>query len=130
MRDSIPESLRILLVEDCPDVCASLAMLLRMWGHDVVTVGDGATCLSAAEEYLPHIVLLDVGLPGMDGYEVARRLSAQPPVRPPRLITMSGHGLDEDFDRSRRSGCDRHLVKPVDLRDLRRMLAHYAEQCV
>lgn len=130
MRESIPESLRILLVDDCPDVRASLAMLLRMWGHDVFTVGDGAACLNAAEEYLPHIVLLDVGLPGIDGYEVARRLSDQRSARPPCLITMSGHGLDEDFDRSRRSGCDRHLVKPVDLRDLRQMLAHYAENFV
>lgn len=128
MNEHVSATLRILLVDDCPDVCASLAMLLRMWGHEVLTVGDGAACLSAVENYLPHLVLLDVGLPGMDGYEVARRLSDQPPARPPRLITMSGHGLDEDFDRSRRSGCDRHLVKPVDLRDLRRILAHYAEQ--
>jgi CheY-like chemotaxis protein len=128
MNARVSTPLRILLVDDCADVRASIAMLLRIWGHDVHTVGDGPACLRAAENYLPHVVLLDVGLPGMDGYEVARRLRAQPPAQPPRMITMSGYGLEEDFDRSRTSGCDRHLVKPVNLRDLQRILARYAEQ--
>lgn len=122
------DGLRILLVDDCPDVCTSLSMLIRMWGHEIRTVGDGFAGLRAAEEYLPHVVLLDIGLPGMDGYEVARRLRALPLLEPPRMITVSGNGLEEDFQRSRAVGCDRHLVKPVDLMDLRLMLAQYAEQ--
>jgi CheY-like chemotaxis protein len=122
------EPLRILLVDDCADVCASLAMLVRMWGYDVRTVGDGFAGLKVAEEYLPHVILLDVGLPSIDGYEVARRLRAQSSLEPqPRIITISGNGLEEDFRRSRAVGCDRHLVKPVDLMDLRLMLAQYAE---
>jgi len=128
MTEHLSPRLRVLLVDDCPDVCDSMAMLMRMWGHDVRTVGDGPVGLRTAANYQPHVVLLDVGLPGMDGYEVARQLRAHPPARPrPRTVTLSGHGLEEDFQRSRTSGCDRHLVKPVDLRDLQQMLDHYAE---
>lgn len=128
MTERIASSLRVLLVDDCPDVRASIATLLRHWGHEVCTAGDGAACLAAAEDFLPHVVLLDVGLPGMDGYEVARRLRAHPPSQPLRLITISGYGLEEDFYRSRMAGCERHLVKPVDLKDLRLTLLSYAEQ--
>jgi two-component system CheB/CheR fusion protein len=119
-------SLRILLVDDQPDTLLSIGALLRHWGHDVRTACDGPSCLAAAEECLPDVVLLDVGLPGMDGYEVARRLRAQASVRPPWLVTISGYGMEEDFVRSRTAGCDRHLVKPVDLADLRLMLRGYA----
>lgn len=128
MSQPLSASLRILLVDDCPEVCSSLGTLVRMWGHDIRTVGDGLACLTAAAEYLPHVILLDVGLPGMDGYEVAHRLHARPPAEPtPHLITLSGYGREEDFHRSRLVGCERHLVKPVDLRDLRLLLASYAE---
>ena len=128
MNEHSSEPLRILLADDCADMRESIALLLRNWGHDIRTVGDGKACLSAAEDYLPHVILLDVGLPGMDGYEVARRLRAQPPAQLAHVVTFSGYGLDEDFDLSRSAGCERHLVKPVDLLDLQRMLADYAGQ--
>jgi CheY-like chemotaxis protein len=108
MIERISSPLRVLLVDDCPDVRGSIATLLRLWGHDVRTVGDGAACLAAAVDYRPHVVLLDVGLPDMDGYEVARRLRAHPPEPSLLLITLSGYGLEEDFLRSRLAGCDRH----------------------
>jgi two-component system CheB/CheR fusion protein len=128
MNEQVRETLRILVVDDCADMRESIMMLLHAWGHEVRTAGDGFACLSLAAIFLPHVVLLDVGLPGMDGYEVARLLRAQTPAQPLHLVTVSGHGLEEDFDRSRRAGCERHLVKPVDLLDLQRMLAGYAEQ--
>jgi two-component system, chemotaxis family, CheB/CheR fusion protein len=120
-------SLRVLLVDDCADVRTAVGTLLRLWGHGVRTVVDGPSCLDAVEEYQPHVVLLDVGLPGMDGFEVARRLRAHPPAWPLRLVTISGYGMEEDFQRSRVVGCDRHMVKPVDLLDLRHLLKCYAE---
>jgi two-component system CheB/CheR fusion protein len=128
MNERFASSLRVLLVDDCPDVRASIAALLRHWGHDVCTAGDGAACLAAVEVFSPDVVLLDVGLPGMDGYEVARRLRAHPPAQSLRLITVSGYGLEEDFLRSRIAGCDRHMVKPVDLQELRFLLASFAER--
>jgi CheY-like chemotaxis protein len=122
-------SLRILLVDDCPDMRSTLGLLLGLWGHEIRTVADGVACLAAVEEYLPHVILLDIGLPGMDGFEVACRLRAGPQSEPaPHIITLSGFGRDEDFERSQRVGCERHLVKPVNLRDLQLMLADYAEQ--
>jgi CheY-like chemotaxis protein len=120
-------SLRVLLVDDCPDVCAALGTLVRLWGHDVRAVGDGLTCLGAVADYQPHVVLLDVGLPGIDGFEVARRLRLHPPPQPLRLVTISGYGREEDFRRSRAAGCEKHMVKPVDLLDLRHLLSSYAE---
>jgi two-component system OmpR family response regulator len=120
-------SLRVLLVDDCSDMRASISTLLRVWGYEVCTAADGPAGLTAAEDFRPHVVLLDVGLPGMDGFEVARRLRDRPTEPPPSIVTLSGYGLEEDFQRSRIAGCDRHLVKPVDLLDLRLMLAQYAE---
>ncbi len=128
MSERIVSALRVLLVDDCPDARASLGTLLHYWGHEVCTAGDGAACLAAAEDFRPHVVLLDVGLPDMDGYEVARRLRAHPPGQPLHLVTLSGYGLEEDFHRSRTAGCDRHLIKPTDLKDLRLMLLGYVER--
>lgn len=127
MNERFVVSLRVLVVDDCPDVLSSLSALLRVWGHDVRTAEDGPACLNAAKEFLPHVILLDVGLPNMDGFEVARRLRAHPSEPSPHLVTLSGYGLEEDFLRSRTVGCERHLVKPVDLRELRFLLANFAE---
>jgi CheY-like chemotaxis protein len=124
-----PSALRVLLVDDCADMCESITTLLQLWGYDVRTAEDGPSGLRIAASYHPHVVLLDVGLPGsMDGYEVARQLRAHPPAAPLRLVTVSGYGMEEDFHRSRAAGCDRHLVKPVDLLELRYLLMSYAEQ--
>lgn len=106
--------LRVLVVDDNRDSAESMALLLRATGHDVRTASDGPSALVAAPEYKPQYVLLDIGLPGMNGYAVARRLRDLPELGSPVLIAMTGYGQEEDRKRSREAGFDHHLVKPVD----------------
>jgi CheY-like chemotaxis protein len=116
--------LRVLVVDDCPDTTGSFAELLKLWGHDVRVAADGPTALESARRYGPHVVLLDIGLPGaMDGFEVARRLRHLPDVRWRTIvICISGYGRDEDHRHSRLAGCDYHFVKPPDPEELQRLL--------
>jgi signal transduction histidine kinase/CheY-like chemotaxis protein len=116
-------ALRVLVVDDNVDAAQSLAVLLNLWGHEVCTAHDGAAALEAAQAWQPEVVLLDIGLPGMDGYEVARRLrAAQGPARP-LLVALTGYAQEEDRRRSREAGFDRHLVKPADPETLEVLLA-------
>jgi CheY-like chemotaxis protein len=105
---------RVLVVDDNADAARSLSMLLEMKGHEVQTCYDGPTALRAVEVFGPEVVLLDIGLPGMDGFEVARRLREQTVPRQPLLVALSGYGQAEDQRRSREAGFDHHLVKPAD----------------
>src|SRR5262249_60092589 len=105
----------------------SLTMVLRLWGHEVRLARDGPTALQIAREERPDVVLLDIGMPGMDGYEVARRLREQPALKKPFLIAVTGYGRQEDQRRSRKAGVNLHLVKPVDTEGLRRLLATLPE---
>jgi CheY-like chemotaxis protein len=114
--------LRVLVVDDCPDTTASMALLLRCWGHDVCIAHDGPSAVDLAEAYHPEVVLLDLGLPGMDGYEVARRLRGQLGLTDARILSLSGFAQERDRRRAREAGCDAHLVKPVDLDFLQRLL--------
>jgi PAS domain S-box-containing protein len=114
---------RILVLDDNRDSAESLAMLLRLVGHDVRTVHDGRQALVVAEIYSPDLVLLDIGLPGMDGYEVARRLRAQPWIGQTKLVALTGFGGEEDRRQAQSAGLDHHLVKPVDFDALRELLA-------
>jgi CheY-like chemotaxis protein len=116
-----PARLRVLVVDDHRDAAESLARFVTLLGHEARTAGDGHAALDIAEEYRPELVLCDIGLPGIDGHEVARRLRAayQDTMR---LVAVTGHGRDEDFERSRESGFDEHVVKPVDPDMLRRLL--------
>jgi Response regulator containing a CheY-like receiver domain and an HD-GYP domain len=104
-----------LIVDDNRDSAESLAMLMRVRGHEVRTAYDGRQGLSVAEEYHPGVVILDIGLPGLDGYAVARALRAQADFRNALLIALTGYGAEEDRRACYRSGFDAHLVKPVDL---------------
>jgi CheY-like chemotaxis protein len=113
---------RILVVDDNVDGLETLATLLELSGHEVRTASDGPAALTAAAEFRPEVVLLDIGLPGMDGYEVARRLRANPLFNGARLIALTGWGQDSDRDRSHDAGFDLHLVKPVDPAELQRVL--------
>jgi CheY-like chemotaxis protein len=113
---------RILVVDDSRDSAQSLALLLGSLGADVHTVQDGPTALDELEAYRPSVMLLDIGMPGMDGLEVARRARQQAGGRDLTLIALSGWGQDEDRRRSREAGIDYHLVKPVDLDELGRLL--------
>jgi two-component system CheB/CheR fusion protein len=117
-----PRPFRVLVVDDHEDATASLGILLRLMGHDVRVANDGASAIEAACAFRPEVVLLDIGMPVMDGYEVARRLRREPSCDGARLIALTGYGRDEDRQRSRSAGFDDHLVKPVDLESLRRLL--------
>lgn len=114
---------RILIVDDNEDATTTLALVLEAWGHETATTGDGPATLAAVEEWRPEIVLLDLGLPGMNGYEVAEHLRASG-HRDLQIIAISGYGQPEDIARARAAGCDVHLAKPVDLRVLASLLAN------
>jgi PAS domain S-box-containing protein len=113
---------RVLVVDDNRDSAESIALLAEIWGHEVRTAHDGPSALEAAASSPPEVVLLDIGLPGMDGYEVARRFREQR-GEGVVLIAMTGYGMEEDRRRSRDAGFDHHLVKPVDPEALRAFLA-------
>ncbi|HYO12101.1 MAG TPA: PAS domain S-box protein [Thermoanaerobaculia bacterium] len=117
------ETVRVLLVEDNEDAAAALAELLRIWGHRVAVVHDGPSALQAARAEQPDVVLLDIGLPGMDGYEVARAFRELPGLEEVTLVALTGYGQDSDRLRSSLAGIDHHLVKPVDPDQLRRLIA-------
>lgn len=112
---------RLLVVDDNKDAAESMSMLLEMWGHEVAFAYDGPSALVTAEQWQPEAVFLDIGLPGMDGYEVAERLRELPQAKDAVLIAITGYGQEDDRRRSQRAGIDHHLVKPVApdaLRDL------------
>jgi signal transduction histidine kinase/ActR/RegA family two-component response regulator len=113
---------RVLVVDDRVDSAESLAILLRMAGHDVRTAYTGPTALEAAVAHLPDVVLLDIGLPGLNGYEVARRLRQDPRHKGVRLVALTGYGDDADRLLAQEAGFDRHLVKPVDFPELEAVL--------
>jgi PAS domain S-box-containing protein len=113
---------RILVVDDNIDAARSLEMLLKSLGHETLVMHDGADALRAAREYRPSIVLLDIGMPGLDGYEVARRLRTMEGGESLRIVAVTGWGQDADRERSREAGFDLHLVKPVEPRELVRAL--------
>jgi signal transduction histidine kinase/DNA-binding response OmpR family regulator len=114
---------RVLVVDDNADSADTLAMLARLDGHEVRTAQTGAAALEVAQAFRPDVVLLDIGLPGMDGYEVARQLRAGAAGAPILLAAVTGYGQEADRNRSRQAGFDLHLVKPVEPEVLRRLLA-------
>jgi signal transduction histidine kinase len=111
----------VLLVDDNVDAAESLAILLRLGGCAVRVAHDGPSALAAARACPPEFVVLDIGLPGMDGYEVARRLRAEPATRDAVLVALTGYGRDEDQTRSREAGFDHHFIKPVDFAELQKV---------
>jgi CheY-like chemotaxis protein len=115
---------RVLVVDDNEDAAESLAALLRLFGHEVDVAFDGEQALTLAPEVRPDLVLLDLGMPRMDGHEVARRMRAAPWGGRMKIIALSGFGDDADRERSLEAGCDDHLVKPVSPIDLELALAH------
>jgi len=113
---------RILIVDDNRDSADSLAFLLSEAGHDVRTLYDGPSASSAAEAFRPQLVLLDIGLPQMNGYEVARQLRKSAELRNVTLVAFTGYGRDEDRQQTREAGFDYHLVKPLDAAALERII--------
>ena len=113
---------RLLVVDDNKDAAESMSMLLEMWGHDVAFAYDGPSALETAQQWRPQAVLLDIGLPGMDGYEVAARLRELPQAKGAVLIAITGYGQEDDRVRSRQVGIDHHLIKPVAPDALRNLI--------
>ncbi len=114
---------RILIADDNNDALESLATLLQLSGHEVYTATNGGTALQSAERHQPEVALLDIGMPLLDGYEVAKRIRAQPWGQRITLVALTGWGQDSDRRRSREAGFDSHLVKPLDLDTLTDLLA-------
>ena len=109
---------RILVVDDNADAGESLAMFLRIGGHEVKAVTDATQALSCIEVFAPQVAIIDIGLPGMNGYELATAIKAGKALRTPLLIALTGYGQAEDFKRAVEAGFDHHFVKPADLRAL------------
>jgi CheY-like chemotaxis protein len=110
-------------VDDNRDGADSVSEMLKLMGNDIRTAYDGQQGVDMAGEYRPDVVLLDIGLPKLNGYEACRRIREQPWDKKAVLIAVTGWGQDEDRLRSREAGFDRHLVKPVDPEDLMKVLA-------
>jgi two-component system CheB/CheR fusion protein len=113
-------------VDDNAAAADMLAALLEIMGHEVRVARDGPAALEMTEEYRPEVVLLDIGMPGMDGHEVARHLRGRPGWDGVRLVAVTGYGQEADRSRSRESGFDGHLVKPVEPELLQELLAQPA----
>nr|WP_202412731.1 response regulator [Duganella lactea] len=121
---------RLLLIEDNDDGREMMTMMLGAYGYEVTAAADGLLGLSAAQTGQPDLALVDIGLPGIDGYEVARRLRADPATRDIKLIALTGYGLAEDLRRVMEAGFDRHLVKPVDIEQLMEVIGSCAPVAV
>ena len=113
---------RILIVDDNAEAARALAVLLELWGHQVFLAHDGRAALEQLRRWHPHVVLLDIGLPGMDGFEVAAALRRESGQGSLRVISMSGMSREDDFARALQSGIDHHLHKPVEASFLQSLL--------
>jgi CheY-like chemotaxis protein len=113
----------VLIVDDNADSATSLKMLAESWGHDVAAASDGPSALALAADFKPEYALIDIGLPGMDGYELARQLRKDARYGKPYLVALTGYGREQDRESARTAGFDEHMIKPANLDSLARMLA-------
>lgn len=118
-----PGRRRVLLVDDHKDSRRMLGIMLELSGHEVLEAGDGGAAVSLAVSERPDVAIVDIALPGIDGYEVARRLRAHPGTRGMHLIALTGYGYEEDLRCSMEAGFDVHLVKPVESAQLTAAIA-------
>jgi CheY-like chemotaxis protein len=114
---------RIVVVDDDRDTTAMMRALLQLSGHEVETAHDGMAALETVARFAPHVVLLDIGIPGMDGYAIARRLRERPDGAKLVLIALTGYSQTEQIAAMRAAGFDHHLAKPIDLNVVRRLIA-------
>ena len=117
---------RVLIVEDSRDAADSLGDLLELAGHTVVVAYSGLQAVEVAPGFAPEVILCDLGLPGLNGFEVAAALRHNPATARACLVALTGYGQEEDRRRSREAGFDHHLTKPVDVADLERLLTSAA----
>ena len=123
----MPTPRRVLVVDDNRDTAESIAELLRISGHDVHVAYDGLSAIATALSIRPEFVFLDIGLPGLDGYAVARRLRSEPGLESTRIIAVTGYGTEADRQKGMEAGFDQHLLKPVDPAFLASLLGGYRE---
>ena len=117
-------SRRVLVIDDNSDAAETLAELLQSFGHHVRIARTGPEAIEAVAALRPEVVLLDIGMPGMDGYEVARRLRDQPGLETTKVVALSGYGSQDDRRRALEAGFDAHLVKPIDINALTSILSN------
>ena len=123
INDSTAPTRRILVADDNAGVAECLAMLLRLLDHEVMTACSGRGALAAAATFLPQIIFLDIAMPEMDGYEVAKRLREMPKLSGTILIALTGWGGEQDIRRAKEAGFDRHFLKPVEVTAIQELLA-------
>ncbi|HZQ71727.1 MAG TPA: response regulator, partial [Burkholderiales bacterium] len=119
---------RVLVVDDNADAAETIAVFLRMEGHEVKSVGDGYEAIASAQVFAPHVIILDIGLPGMDGYQVARRLREAPQSDEAMYIALTGYGQKEDMAQAAAAGFHHHFVKPTDPRAIQQAIAQFFEE--
>jgi CheY-like chemotaxis protein len=117
---------RVLVVDDNQDAAESLALYLGMFGHEVRLAFDGLAAVEAAEQFRPHVALVDIGLPKLNGYDTARRIRAEPWGKNMMLVAVTGWGQDDDVRRAAEAGFDKHLTKPVDPQALAELVAQFS----
>jgi len=117
-------ALRVLVVEDNQDAADSLRLLVSLWGHDVRVAHDGPAAIAIARQFQPHAVLLDIGLPGMDGWQVGAALLELPATSTAFLLAVSGLGSSDDLEHSLEAGLHGYMLKPVDPAELEGLLGH------
>lgn len=120
--------LRILIVDDNADAAVSLSRLIALLGHEVNVARDGSSALFIARSTRPDVVLLDIGLPGSDGFQVAEALRREPGLASVRIIAVTGRGAEEDRERSQEAGIDHYLLKPVDVGFLESLFGNAAKK--
>jgi CheY-like chemotaxis protein len=121
-RRSAPGKRRVLVIEDNLDTVRSLALLLREMGHEVEYAINGYAGLEVARRFEPDVVILDLGLPGMDGFDVCRRMKNDPDLKAVRVVALTGYAQDDYRERALKSGCEAHFVKPIDASTLEKIL--------
>jgi CheY-like chemotaxis protein len=127
LENQLPLTLRVLVVDDVADNRESLGLLVQSWGHEVRLAHDGPSALEAFVSFRPHVVLLDIGLPGMDGWQVAQQIRRHDGGAT-LLVAVTGYGQEGDRVRSRAAGIDIHLVKPVRPAKVQQLLAEARQQ--
>jgi CheY-like chemotaxis protein len=122
MQEGPADPRRVLVIDDYPDTAETLATLLHMWGFEARIAHDGPTGLAVADSYRPQVVLLDIGMPRMTGFDVARTLRQRSAFSDTFIVSLSGHCQESDYRLAQEAGCDLHLAKPVEPEILRRLL--------
>ena len=118
---------RVLVVDDNTDAAKLLSMLLRLDGHQVQVTYCGESALVAAEAFEPHVIVLDIGLPGKDGYEVCKELRTRPQFEQTCIVALTGYGGQADMNKALGAGFNQHLIKPADYACLKEIIERYCE---